>query len=462
MRRHVRRRRHVDDGRCRGGWRRRRARPPPRRSSGSAKATPDRPCKRCSRSWSASATTSPTAPTATSGPARPPRSACSSSRTVSTRPGSSPRTRRAISGLPAGVPAATAPAAASSAAGAAAPTAAAAPGSFVGLRQGATGRTVRQLQLAILATGLYLSGGADGTFGSSTHRGVTLVQRVNGLPETGVVDARHGARPRSDGERLLPVGSRSGRHRCPGRRDRRRGAARPATAHQVRGHRRRRRRRRVRPTDPPIRRRLPEAARALRDRHRRRGDRRRARQGRRRTAAAPPQHRRRTSVCASGSTGPAVTKLQQAIMATGLVVRGGADGIFGQQTRTAVLVYQRVNGLSQTGIVDEATARMLGLLDRRPGSRWWLDIGRLVGVRGFASVRRARRPCRGTAEGVDQGRDQLHRRRRRRVRVGDGRGGDEVPAGPRSARSPASSTRPRRQRSACRDCRPRRPPQPST
>ncbi len=32
-----------------------------------------------------------------------------------------------------------------------------------------------------------------------------------------------------------------------------------------------------------------------------------------------------------GSTGPAVTKLQQAIMATGLVVRGGADGIFGQQ-----------------------------------------------------------------------------------------------------------------------------------
>ena len=52
-----------------------------------------------------------------------------------------------------------------------------------------TGETVRQLQLAILATGLYLSGGADGTFGSSTHRAVTLVQRVNGLPETGVVDA---------------------------------------------------------------------------------------------------------------------------------------------------------------------------------------------------------------------------------------------------------------------------------
>ena len=33
-------------------------------------------------------------------------------------------------------------------------------------------------------------------------------------------------------------------------------------------------------------------------------------------------------------------------MATGLVVRGGADGIFGQHTRAAVLVVQRVNGTS--------------------------------------------------------------------------------------------------------------------
>jgi peptidoglycan hydrolase-like protein with peptidoglycan-binding domain len=63
-----------------------------------------------------------------------------------------------------------------------------------------------------------------------------------------------------------------------------------------------------------------------------------------------------------GSTGPTVTKLQQAIMATGLVVRGGADGVFGRHTRTALLTYQRVNGLPQTGIVDEAVARLLGLL----------------------------------------------------------------------------------------------------
>jgi peptidoglycan hydrolase-like protein with peptidoglycan-binding domain len=64
----------------------------------------------------------------------------------------------------------------------------------------------------------------------------------------------------------------------------------------------------------------------------------------------------------SGSTGPAVVKLQQAIIATGLVLRGGADGVFGRQTRATLVIYQRVNGLPQTGVVDEATARLLGLL----------------------------------------------------------------------------------------------------
>ena len=223
------------------GWRRRRAHAPPRRSSGSAKATPDQPCKPCSRSSSVSVTTWPMVPLAPSGPGT-----TAALRVFQQQNGLNPtgvvteNTARYL-GLAAGVPAATAPVAASSAAGVAAPTAAAAPGAFVGLRQGATGESVRQLQLAILATGLYLSGGADGTFGSSTHRGVTLVQRVNGLPETGVVDARHGACPRSDGERLLSVGSRSGRHRCPGRGDWLRSAAGAATAHQVRGHRCRRR-----------------------------------------------------------------------------------------------------------------------------------------------------------------------------------------------------------------------------
>ena len=62
-----------------------------------------------------------------------------------------------------------------------------------------------------------------------------------------------------------------------------------------------------------------------------------------------------------GSTGDGVRKVQQALMATGMTLRGGADGIFGQSTRTLLVAYQRVNGLSQSGVVDEATARLLGL-----------------------------------------------------------------------------------------------------
>jgi peptidoglycan hydrolase-like protein with peptidoglycan-binding domain len=63
-----------------------------------------------------------------------------------------------------------------------------------------------------------------------------------------------------------------------------------------------------------------------------------------------------------GSIGPAVKAVQQAIMATGLYLRGGADGIFGQGTHSALVLYQRTNGLNATGVVDEATARLMGLI----------------------------------------------------------------------------------------------------
>ncbi len=201
-------------------------------------------------------------------------------------------------GLAAGVSAGATQATPQAAGATATPAALAAPsGSVVGLRQGMTGATVRQLQLAILATGLYVNGGADGTFGPSTHRGVTLVQRVNGLPETGVVDA-------ATASALGLTGSASS-------------PSTPAPAGTV----------------------APQAT-------------------------APSY-----VGLGFGSTGPVVTKLQQALMATGLVVRGGADGIFGQHTRRALrVVYQRVNGLQQTGVVDETTARLLGLLAPDVGS----------------------------------------------------------------------------------------------
>ena len=88
-----------------------------------------------------------------------------------------------------------------------------------------------------------------------------------------------------------------------------------------------------------------------------------------------------------GSTGPAVVALQRALMASGLAVPGGADGVFGRWTRNAVIVYQRVNGLGQTGIVDAATAKLLGL----SGSSGTGGIRCELRQRRLRPLRRARR-----------------------------------------------------------------------
>jgi peptidoglycan hydrolase-like protein with peptidoglycan-binding domain len=261
-----------------------------------------------------------------------------------------------------GTAAAVQPAAAQPAAATAA--AVAAPASVVGLRPGTTGQAVRQLQLAILATGLYLNGGADGTFGSSTQRGVRLVQRVNGLPETGVVDAATarvlgltgsasspsapapagtvvqvgatGASVRRIQQLLIKAGVNvvGGADGVFGPQTRRSVAAFQALHGLPQTGR----------VDAATDAALAKAA------------------NRPATPTPPPTVSSGYVGLRAGSTGPAVVKLQQAIIATGLVVRGGADGVFGRQTRAALAIYQRVNGLAQTGVVDEATARLLGLL----------------------------------------------------------------------------------------------------
>ena len=270
-------------------------------------------------------------------------------------------------GLSGGVPAGGTPAAPAAPA-APAPAALAAPsGSIVGLRQGATGASVRQLQLAILATGLYLNGGADGTFGPSTHRGVTLVQRVNGLPETGVVDAATArvlgltgsasspSTPAPAGpvvqlgasgaavQRVQQLLIKSGINVVGGAD----GVFGPQTRRSVSAFQQLHGLPQTGSVDAATDAALVKAA----------------------SRGGTPAPTTSSYVgLRVGSTGPAVTKLQQAIIATGLVVRGGADGVFGQQTRSAVLIYQRVNGLTQTGIVDEAMARMLGLLTSGGGT----------------------------------------------------------------------------------------------
>lgn len=63
-----------------------------------------------------------------------------------------------------------------------------------------------------------------------------------------------------------------------------------------------------------------------------------------------------------GSSGDAVWSLQQALINSGVQVKGGADGKFGLATSIALGKFQAMKGLSVTKAVDESTAIALGLL----------------------------------------------------------------------------------------------------
>ena len=67
----------------------------------------------------------------------------------------------------------------------AAPTASANP--YAGLTVGAQGDRVKDLQRALIQTGLALRGGADGSFGAATKAVLILFQKTNGTPQTGVL-----------------------------------------------------------------------------------------------------------------------------------------------------------------------------------------------------------------------------------------------------------------------------------
>ena len=63
-----------------------------------------------------------------------------------------------------------------------------------------------------------------------------------------------------------------------------------------------------------------------------------------------------------GASGDAVWSLQQALINSGVQVKGGADGKFGLATSIALGKFQSLKGLAVTKAVDESTAIALGLL----------------------------------------------------------------------------------------------------
>ena len=65
-----------------------------------------------------------------------------------------------------------------------------------------------------------------------------------------------------------------------------------------------------------------------------------------------------------GSRGDTVVALQNALIGSGVEVFGGADGVFGNATRTALTKFQASRNVPQTGRLDEATAIELGFLPR--------------------------------------------------------------------------------------------------
>ncbi|MDQ3738600.1 MAG: peptidoglycan-binding protein [Actinomycetota bacterium] len=232
------------------------------------------------------------------------------------------------------------------------------------LRQGATGDLVRAVQQAIVRAGGYLLGGVDGVFGPGTASAVRAYQIVNDLPVTGVVDtatARVMGVSLSGGGSPSPAnpGNSSGSLSIGSRGDAVRNLQRalinggvyvlggadgvfgPATQSAVKSFQQRNG--------------LPASGVADSATLR-------ALQG----SGGNPSPSNGYVGLKQGSTGPAVRAVQQAIMRTGLTLLGGADGVFGPATTSALKLYQRTNGLSVTGAVDAATARVMGLSGSPP------------------------------------------------------------------------------------------------
>ena len=71
-------------------------------------------------------------------------------------------------------------------------------------------------------------------------------------------------------------------------------------------------------------------------------------------------------VARRGDQSPTVALLQRALVAAGIVVKGGADGVFGPGTEAAVRLYQQQRGLIVDGVATVATATALGMLPASP------------------------------------------------------------------------------------------------
>lgn len=234
-----------------------------------------------------------------------------------------------------------------------------------GLRYGDWGDEVASLQNALIAAGISLRGGADGLFGRATESAVREFQAAAGLESSGVADEATilalsapaadevtsaaavpaayaqlvGLRPGALGDsvaalqrRLLDLGVR-----VRGGAD---GVFGPATAQSVKDFQSSRGLEATGIVDDAT----AAALAAPADQ-----------------AAVAEATGTTTGYGVYGESGDRVRRLQQAIVDAGVTLRGGVDGVFGSATAAAVMNVQRQSGLQVTGVVNAATAAVLGL-----------------------------------------------------------------------------------------------------
>ena len=247
------------------------------------------------------------------------------------------------------------------------------------LSVGARGRSVAQLQLALINFGFVPTGGVDGIFGPATQTVLTRFQQRKGLPVTGKADSATlkalgitagsagggapAAAPSSSGAlargarglsvvhlqyRLLSLGIS-----VAGGAD---GIFGVATEAALKSFQRSKGLPRTGTLDAATTSALEKAG------------------GSSSGGSAPPAPSGGLSSGSPyvglklGARGSAVKAVQQAIAKLGFYVPGGADGIFGNATRSVVMLVQRSNGIPGSGTIDAATAKLLGLNGATPAA----------------------------------------------------------------------------------------------
>ena len=156
---------------------------------------------------------------------------------------------------------------------------------------GQSGPAVVALQKAIMNNGFTLKGGATGKFDARTRTVLRTFQKVVGLKVTGVVDR--------DTARVLKLNASSG--------EQAQTVSMPAAAPATSG---------------PFVKKLPKRGQGSKD----------------------------------------VVIVQNALIASGTPVAGGADGIYGKSTTRAIRAFQKARGLTVTGNLDQQTAIALGVM----------------------------------------------------------------------------------------------------